>query len=272
MNSILFRRFLFLLLFMGSPFVSVRASAQEKTVAVREIDKQLFDSLKELHNQGADLFNAGDSIGSYRLFEGTLRTARAVLAHRPAEQQFIDSQLAEAGKQTTIGRRAFTLHEAIEKLRQRLRVAPDDAKIDKQPEYLKIPPREFKNAPEELLMPEKVKLPEELTIPPREFKAPKPVPPKEGVLGRLLWKGTPLPGAEVTFVAPGPVVPLVLIGKTNEVGEYVLVKVPPGRYTVLLNMPKGKFNPLPERYANSMTSPLIVDVKGGGDTLDFLLQ
>jgi len=114
--------------------------AQDKPLAVRELDKQLFDVLKDVHNRGADLFNAGDAIGSYRLFEGALRTARAALAHRPAEQRFIDGCLAEAEKKRLITQKAFILHETIDQLRTRLR-APAIAEPN-APELLPVLPRE----------------------------------------------------------------------------------------------------------------------------------
>ena len=115
--------------------------AADKKLTTREIDKQLVNALKDVHNQGADMYNAGDSVGSYRLFEGSLRTARALLAHRPAEQRFIDEALADAEKQRP-PRRAFVLHESIEKLRGRLQIAPTNLEDKKKLEMLTVPPRE----------------------------------------------------------------------------------------------------------------------------------
>lgn len=216
----------------------------------RDVDKQLYDVLKEIHNRGADLFNAGDAAGCYRLYQGTLRTTRAVLAHRPQDQKYIDDVLAEADKLEAIAQRAFMLHEAIEKLRNRLR----------------LPPLKKETAP-----------PEILTTPPREQKqksaAPKIkiVAPKDGVIGRIFWQGKPLAGVAATFVSRGARLISVYETASDNDGRYILEKVRPGKYTVLLT--KADRKPLlPERYATATVSPLIVDVKGGGDTLDFMLQ
>jgi hypothetical protein len=228
------------------------ALAEDKKIASREIDKRLYDVLKEIHNRGADLFNDGDPAACYRLFQGTLQTARAVLAHRPAEQKFIDESVAQAERQPTLEKRAFALHEIVAKLRDRLRVASTEK--GEGPEFLTIPPREPKPEVKKDPGPKKV------------------VPPKDGVMGRLHWKGQPLAGAEVAFVSRGPADIKVYECVTNSEGIYVLEKVRPGKYTVLLTEPAEKTSVLPERYATTTTSPLIVDVKGGGDTLDFLLQ
>lgn len=221
-------------------------AAQERKVSARDIDKQLFDVLKDVHNRGADLYNDGHPADSYRLFQGALQTTRAALTHRPAEQKYIDDELARAEKLPTVSARAFALHESIEELRKRLR----NAVKDPGPEILSIPPREYRV--EKKVEPKKV------------------VPPKDGVLGRVFWDGQPLSGAEVTFVSRGALDIRIIEVTTNAEGQYVLVKVRPGKYTVLLTKPGDK--KLPARYATATDSPLVVDVKGGGDQLDLLLQ
>lgn len=261
--------------------VSLAAEPADKQPAPANLDKQLIDVLKDLHNRGADLFNRGDALSAYRLFQGALHTTRAVLTHRPDEQKFIDEAVAAAERLPTIDERAFALHKTIENLRNRMK--PAVAKDGPTPELL-LPPREQKKppAPQLDLPPGKdaSKKPEEtkkgsapeLLLPPREHKeAPKKVePPKDGVMGRLMWQGKPLGGVKVLFVS--------IDGKadgrettTNGDGVYILPNVPPGRYTVVLSAPEGRGTLLPMRYASSDMSPLSVEVKGG-DTLDFLLQ
>jgi hypothetical protein len=238
---------------------SAPARGQEKKLLdARELDRQLFDVLKEIHNRGADMFNDGDVVGCFRLFQGCLQTARAVLAHRPAEQKFIDESLAAAEKELTFSRRAYVLHESIDKLRTRLRGAappPPPAAKGGDLELLPVPPREVAEPKVEKKEPPK-----------------KPVPPKDGVIGRVVWQGQPLAGVEVTFVTRGGPPYHVAEGASDAEGGYVLTGVRPGRYTVLLTIPRGKKQVLPERYATATTSPFIVDVKGGGDALDFVLQ
>jgi hypothetical protein len=224
-------------------------AAQERQPSVREVDKQLFDVLKDIHNRGADLYNAGQSADCYRLFQGSLQTARAALAHRPGEQKFIDDELARVDKLTTVGARAFALHESIEQLRTRLRTA---AKVEARPELLKVAPREFRV---------------EKKIEPKKLVAP-----RDGVMGVIFWNGQPLRAAEVMFVSRGALEIRIAEGTTDAEGRYILEKVRPGKYTVVLTKKSDKKGALPERYATATDSPLIVDVKGGGDQLDFLLQ
>lgn len=221
--------------------------AQERKVTPRDIDRQMFDALKEVHNRGADLYNEGRASDCYRLYQGSLATTRAALAHRPAEQKFIDDALKAADRRPTTADRAFALHESIETLRKRLR----DPIKDAGPELLGIPPREYKL---EKPVPKKL------------------MPPKDGVMGVILWNGQPLTKVDVTFVSRGALIIRVIEGASDAEGRYVLSNVKPGKYTVLLSQPGDKKSVLPERYATATNSPLIVDVKGGGDQLDFMLQ
>jgi hypothetical protein len=351
-------------------------AAEDKKTGTREIDQQLIEVLKGVHNQGADLYNSGDVAGSYRLFEGCLRTAKALLPHRPADQKFIDDALAEAAKQSS-GQQAFVLHEAIEKLRGRLKtelIVPTDKT---KPETLTTPPRtsaeEKKPSPIELGAPTPIPLPEPkpeekkppldppapapkadpkpaqpdlplapkadpkpappdlplpkadpkpsqpdlpltpkkappaqttsstkrepelLTVLPRSHESPtkpidKPLPPSEdeqkrelknssklppiheGIMGRIYWQGKPVAGAEIAFIYRGDLVYREFNGQSDRFGRYRLERVTPGRYVVVLTMPANQKIVFPERYATAATSPLVVDVKAGGDTLDLLLQ
>jgi len=254
------------LLFMAQP-----THADEKKLNPREIDKQLFDLLKEIHNQGADLYNLGDAVGSYRLFQGSLKTVRAVLIYRPADQKFIDDILADAAKRGSVQLRAFALHESIEKLRARLRIGPNETEDKKEPEKLSTP-RELKPETKEPV--DKPLPPKETEPAPEKKPVPKapPLPPPDGVSGRIYWQGQPVTAIEVAFVSRGVLDIRVVEGASNAEGQYALEGIVPGKYTVLLTAPRNRKPALPERYATATTSPLIVDVKGGGDSLDFFLQ
>jgi hypothetical protein len=261
-----FSTFFALFLLMVSPL-----QADEKKLNPREIDKQLFDLLKEVHNQGADLYNTGDAGGSYRFFQGSLKTVRAVLTYRPADQKFIDEILADAEKRGSVQLRAFALHESIEKLRSRLRVAATDADEKKEPEKLNAP-RELKQEKKDPVEPPPA-IKEPLPVPEKKQppKAP-PLPPTDGVSGRIFWEGQPVNAAEIALVSRGAPDIRVVEGASNAEGNYALDGVVPGKYTVLLSAPRIRKPPLPERYATTTTSPLIVDVKSGGDSIDFFLQ
>lgn len=80
------------------------------------LDKQVFDVLKELNNRGADLNNAGDSIGCYRMYQGGLVVLKVMLNHRPAAQKTIEDGL-QAAERKPLPERAFALHTTITELR-----------------------------------------------------------------------------------------------------------------------------------------------------------
>jgi hypothetical protein len=224
------------------------ATAQDKPPA--DVDRQLIDVLKTIHNRGADMYNAGDPESCLAFFQGALQTTRAVLAHRPAEQKFIDDQLAAAARLAPSDQ-AFALHNTIAALRDRLRGTGV---------------KQFKNA--EMILPPPRELPPEPKV--EEIK-PMPLP-KIGVNGRLMWQAKPLAGVELTFVEREAKEPRMFRIAANAEGRYVLETIPPGKYTVLLTAPKDQKTPLPERYAAAATSPLVVDIKGDGEALDFMLQ
>jgi hypothetical protein len=264
-----------------------------KAADPKAVDRALYDTLRDVHDRGAALYNGGDPAGSYRLFQGALRVARAALAHRPDQQKAIDIGLIEADRQRIVERRAFHLHELIEKVRADIR--PDDLKPDvkkpeptppKMPAPKPKPPKDYEPLPTrprevgpELKKPPLLK--EGPKDGPREVQPPKPMPDKNpfagkrtaGVAGRVMVKGKPVPGVAVTFVTRDQMIPRVYEATSGTEGLYLLGGVKPGRYTVLL-APGAQTPPkvLPERYALTTTSPLVIDVKPGGDSVDFLLQ
>src|SRR5438270_6861725 len=60
------------------------------------LDRQLSETLKDVHNRGADLYNSGLPNDCYRLFQGALMTVRPLLAHRPEAQTIIDNGMRAA--------------------------------------------------------------------------------------------------------------------------------------------------------------------------------
>ncbi len=99
-------------------------------------DRQVSDSLRDVHDRGADLYNGGDLTGGYRMYQGGLIVARGMLRYHPELQKLIDNGMATADRQPEIARRAFILHELIEHVRGELR-----ANAKKGAESLSIPPR-----------------------------------------------------------------------------------------------------------------------------------
>jgi hypothetical protein len=177
--------------------------------------------------------------------------ARHMLVDRPDIQTTIKDGMAAAERLPTVARRAFLLHELIETVRGEL-IKP----VSKPTEHLTITPR---------------------TVDPGKKPAAKPAGSvaevKDGVVGRVVWQGAPLAGVDVTFVTLGQRVPRVFEARTGPQGVYTIAGLPAGKYVVLITAgPGAATKKLPERYALSTTSPLIFDVKGTGEKLDFMLQ
>ncbi|MFM8273244.1 MAG: hypothetical protein ACKODX_13090 [Gemmata sp.] len=98
------------------------AADEPKMPDANAFDKLVTDTLRTVHNTGADLYNEGrDFAGAYRLYQGALLTARPLLAHRPEAQKLIDTGFAAADKEADVARKAFTLHVAIEAVRKNLK-------------------------------------------------------------------------------------------------------------------------------------------------------
>ncbi|MCI0704146.1 MAG: hypothetical protein L0241_24070 [Planctomycetia bacterium] len=125
------------------------AADDPKLPETKVFDKLVVDSLRDVHNKGAELFNeAKDFPGAYRMYQGALLTIRPLLAHRPEAQKIIADGLAAAekvpdladGKGPDFARKAFVLHEAIEGVRKHLKIAIGDKKPDdKKPDDKKKP-------------------------------------------------------------------------------------------------------------------------------------
>src|SRR5262249_52029217 len=108
------------------------------------LDKTIFESLRDVINRGAEVYNDGDHAGCYRIFEGALRSGKPLLAHHPDLQKMIAEKLTAAEGDPVVWRRAFTLRSALDKVREKLNPNPkkqDDKKADKDKE-LKDKPRE----------------------------------------------------------------------------------------------------------------------------------
>src|SRR5262245_9066518 len=93
--------------------VTLTAADDPKLPDVKAFDKLVIDTLRDVHNKGADLYNTSkDFAGAYRLYQGALVTIRPLLAHRPDAQKIIDESFSATEKETEAARKAFLLHEA----------------------------------------------------------------------------------------------------------------------------------------------------------------
>jgi hypothetical protein len=98
----------------------------------KEQEKQIVDTLKEVANKGAELFNKQqDYAGCYRLYEGAVVTVRPLLASRPELQKAIDTSLDQAAAEPSAVEKAFIIRKAIDQIRATLsggKVQPPDGK------------------------------------------------------------------------------------------------------------------------------------------------
>jgi outer membrane biosynthesis protein TonB len=249
-------------------------------------DKTLRDSLAQVHNKGADLYNQSkDYAGAYRVYEGALLTAKPLLGHRAATQKAIDDGLAAAAKEADAARKAFLLHETIERVRADLKEAA--AEVKKSPEVKKtedpkkteepMKSPDVKKAEEPTKTPEVKKTEEPKTAPaPKPVDDPKkanppPAAPGKGVRGVVTYMGKPVPAADLTFVTLDLPAPKVVAATTNADGSYA-ADLPQGRYRVTVAATANGKALLPARYATTDTSGLTVTVAAGGNTFDIRLE
>lgn len=214
---------------------------EPKLPEVAAFDKLVVDTLRDVHNKGADLYNLKkDFEGTYRLYQGALLTVRPFLAHRPAAQKLIDEGLTAAEAEGSMSQKAFRLHEAIEAVRSHLKAGGAPAKL-KEPTAVAPKPKE---------------------------KPPTPAPaPGKGLTGRVTLQGKPLTGAEVTLVTLGLPQPKVFTVPIQADGGYSFADIPPGKYVAIVT---GKG--VPGKYQTTQTSGLTIEVKAGANTNDIELK
>src|SRR5262245_46224854 len=129
-------RFLVVLVALGAISAAFRQDdnkgEQSNTV---NLDTTIYNSLRDVINRGADVYNNDDHAGCYRIFEGGLVAVKPLLAHRPDLQKVISNALVSAEADPVVWRRAFTLRAALDKIRAELN--PKKGKNGKLP-----PPQE----------------------------------------------------------------------------------------------------------------------------------
>lgn len=153
-----------------------RAAADDpKLPDTRTFDKLVVDTLRDVHNKGADLYNTSkDYAGAHRLYEGALATVRPLLAHRPEAQKLIDAGLAAAEKEPEAARKAFVLHEAIEGVRKNLKAALAEPKKTAEPPKKPDEPKKTTEEPKKPTEPPKKPDEKKPTEPPKKPDDKKP--------------------------------------------------------------------------------------------------
>jgi outer membrane biosynthesis protein TonB len=248
---------------------SARA-ADPKLPDVKAFDKAVIDSLREVHNKGADLYNtSNDHAAAFRLYQGALEAVRPLLAHRPDAQKMIDSGLAAAAKEGDTDRKAFVLHETIENVRKELKVAngfenaPAKKPEEKKPEEKKpVEKKPVDKKPEEKNPP--AKKPEE--------KKPEvsPMPKAKGDAGsggKVTVAGKPLAAGEVAAVSTTLPVPRVFTTPVKDGAFRFAEAIPAGRYRAIVT---GEG--VPPKYHLVTTSGLVLEFASAPANIDLDLK
>ncbi|MFO0797410.1 MAG: carboxypeptidase-like regulatory domain-containing protein [Gemmataceae bacterium] len=221
-------------------------------------DKALRDSLAGVHNSGADLYNQGkDYAGAFRLYEGALRTSRPLLAHRPATQAAIDDGLAAAARESDAAKKAFLLHEAIEKVRSDLK-EPVKSAVVPEPKKTVVPEPKKTTTPE----------PKKTTVP--EVKKGAAGGPE--VKGKVTYKGQPVADATLTFTTLDRMVGVPAVTAKTGADATYKANLVAGRYAVTVTATANGKAVLPARYAAADTSGLTFVAPAGASTFDIDLQ
>jgi hemoglobin len=100
----------------------------------KTIDTLILNTLRDVINRGADLYNSGDWAGCYRLYEGALMATRPLLEHRPELQTAIRDGLRNAEADPVLYNRAFVLRRVIDKVRADVNPNPkkkEEKKVEK---------------------------------------------------------------------------------------------------------------------------------------------
>lgn len=172
------------------------------SIEVKKLDKLLYDTLREVHNRGAEMYNRGDAVACYRIYQGSLWTIRPLLTHRPQQQKWLDEEMARIDKEPSIARRAFRLHEVIEQVRTDLRASflMVEEKSNVSPPSTNEP-REL--APPPMPLPTPGPMPTPKTDPKSD---PKPQPqPDPKVPAKSEPKAEPMPKADAQPLPQPPV-------------------------------------------------------------------
>jgi hypothetical protein len=231
------------------------ADDPKPVVDPKAFDKLIVDSLKEVHNRGADLYNVGkDFAGAYRLYEGGLLAVRPLLAHRPDEQKAIDEGLSAADKEPDVARKAFMLHETIEKVRVALRAPLPEPKKPAEAAPMPKAKQPTETAP-------KAKDPGDTTKAAKADGGP-------GLRGRVTFQGRPVEAGTVIFVSLDQPKPRVFTATIQADSQFALMEVvPPGKYVVIVT---GKG--VPEKYQTTTTSGLRFEVQPPPSVLQIELK
>jgi len=103
-------------LVLAAPLVAAEG-LDAKPLDRAALDQQIYKTLRDVINKGADLYNNGDQNGCYRLYEGALLALQPLLDNRPEIQKAIATGVENARRNPDLGRRAFVLRDVLDQIR-----------------------------------------------------------------------------------------------------------------------------------------------------------
>ncbi len=103
-------------LVLAAPVSAARAD-DAKSLDRAALDQQIYKTLRDVINKGAELYNNGDQNGCYRLYEGAVLALQPLLDHRPNMQKAIITGVDNARRNPDLARRAFVLRDVIDQIR-----------------------------------------------------------------------------------------------------------------------------------------------------------
>jgi len=250
---------------------SSAAFAADPAPDTKSLDKAIAASLRDVHDRGADLYNLSkDYAGAHRLYEGALLAVKPLLAHRADIQKSVDDSLAAATKETDAARKAFLLHEAIEKVRADLKGAAPTPKVEPMPMKPKDPqPMPMKPKDPTPMPPVKPKDPMPPVKPKETAPAPKAKDTKTAsVTGKVTVQGKPLAEGTVTFVLLGEQEKLASAVVKN--GAFTVKDLLPGKYAVaVVGKPAAS---VPAKFGSEETSGLTYTAQAGTNEFNIELK
>lgn len=101
------------------------AGASEPADSRAALDRAIAESLKEVHNRGADVHNSGDPIGAWRIYQGALIAVKPLIPHRPEVQKVIDDGMKHADARPMF-ERAVILSKTIVDARKKIFGEPSE--------------------------------------------------------------------------------------------------------------------------------------------------
>jgi hemoglobin len=117
---------------------AARAQGQATALERKDLDRRVYEVLRDVINTGADLYNGVPDRGllpdpgaCYHLYHGALLALKPLLDHRADLQKSIDAGLIDAERQKDSRRQAFALRTVIDDVRAKLK--PDDKAAPDKP-------------------------------------------------------------------------------------------------------------------------------------------